>query len=205
MKAKLLIAALLISNFNYSQNIKKDYLVTKSNDIIYCKIIELNGKHIKFIEGNGNSSTTKNINNFLEVNITDSSVIDNPLGITIEQPEKGFAYVYLYRPYMYKGSALNCKVEHNGTSLVNLQTDTYYLHKVRANETHVYKWEYSSGGFVEIEAVDGEIYFIRGAYESVYQPYNSKSMIGDGMKIFLDNPNIAKYLVLTMRKESPTY
>jgi hypothetical protein len=40
------------------------------------------------------------------VNISDLSVW-KPSRIKIEQPEKGYAYVYLYRPYVYTGSALN--------------------------------------------------------------------------------------------------
>jgi hypothetical protein len=53
-----------------------------------------------------NQAQQKNVYNFLDVNISDLSVIENPLGIKIEQPENDI-YVYLYRPYVYTGSALN--------------------------------------------------------------------------------------------------
>ena len=214
MKRKIHITALLISNFIYSQNANKDYLVTENKDTVFCKIIGLSGKQIEFIKENEKSSSTKNIYNFLNVNITDLSVIENPLGIKIEQPEKGYAYVYLYRPYVYTGSALNCKVEYNGTSLVNLKTKSYYLHKIKANEIHKYKWNNSSKIMVEINAKDGEIYFIRGSFEAEYinwNTYGNSSVMqnsptwSNAMSIFIDNPKIAKYMILTMKKESPTY
>lgn len=205
MKRKIYITILLISSFIYSQNTNKDYLVTENKDTIFCKIIGLSDKQVEFIRDNEKSSTTKNIYNFLDVNITDLSVIENPLGIKLEQPEKGFAYVYLYRPYVYTGSALNCKVEYNGTSLVNLKTKSYYLHKIKANEIHKYKWNNSSKNMVEIEAKEGEVYFVRGSFGAEYQPWNTISTVSNGMTIFLDNPKIAKYVILTMKKESPIY
>jgi hypothetical protein len=214
MKRKIHITALLISNFIYSQNTNKDYLVTENKDTVFCKIIGLSGKQIEFIKENEKSSSTKNIYNFLDVNITDLSVIENPLEIKIEQPEKGYAYVYLYRPYVYTGSALNCKVEYNGTSLVNLKTKSYYLHKIKANEIHKYKWNNSSKNMVEINAKEGEIYFIRGSFEAEYinwNTYGNPSAMqnsptwSNAMSIFIDNPKIAKYMILTMKKESPTY
>ncbi|MFV8346432.1 hypothetical protein [Flavobacterium sp. ZB4P13] len=205
MKRKIYIATLLISNFIYSQNANKDYLVTEENDTIFCKIIGLSGKQVEFIKENEKSSSTKNIYNFLDANINDLSVVENPLGIKIEQPEKGYAYVYLYRPYVYTGSALNCKVEYNGTSLINLKTKSYYLHKVKTNEIHKYKWNNSNRNIVEINAIEGGIYFIRGAFGSEYQPWNTISTVSNGMTIFLDNPKIAKYMILTMKKESSTY
>ena len=214
MKRKIHITALLISNFIYSQNTNKDYLVTENKDTVFCKIIGLSGKQIEFIKENEKSSSTKNIYTFLDVNITDLSVVENPLGIKIEQPEKGYAYVYLYRPYVFTGSALNCKVEYNGTSLVNLKTKSYYLHKIKANEIHKYKWNNSSKNMVEINAKDGEIYFIRGSYETEYvywNTYGNSSVMqnfptwSNAMSIFIDNPKIAKYMILTMKKESPTY
>lgn len=205
MKKTICATLLLVSSLSFSQNQKADYLVTEEKDTIFCKIIELSGKRVEFIKENEKSSSTKNVYNFLDVNISDLSVIENPLGIKIEQPEKGYAYVYLYRPYVYTGSALNCKVEYNGTSLVNLKTKSYYLHKVKANEIHKYNWVYSSKVIVEINAKEGEIYFIRGSFESKRQPWNTISKVSNGMSIFLDNPKIAKYMILTMTKESPTY
>jgi hypothetical protein len=50
---------------------------------------------------------------------SDLSVITNPLELK-STTWKGYAYVYLYRPYVYT-FALNYKVEYNGASLVNLK------------------------------------------------------------------------------------
>jgi hypothetical protein len=205
MKKAICVTLLLISSLSFSQSKKGDYLVKEEKDTVFCKIVGLSGKRVEFIKENEKSSSTKNVYNFLDVNISDLSVIENPLGIKIEQPEKGYAYVYLYRPYVYTGSALNCKVEYNGASLVNLKTKSYYLHKVKANEIHKYNWVYSSKIIVEINAKEGEIYFIRGSFESKPQPWNTISTVSNGMSIFIDNPKIAKYMILTMAKESPTY
>jgi hypothetical protein len=203
---------LLISSVSFSQSKKRDYLVTEEKDTIFCKIVGLSGKRVEYIKENETSSSTKNIYNFLDVNISDLNVIENPLGIKIEQPEKGFAYVYLYRPYVYTGSALNCKVEYNGTSFVNLKTKSYYLHKIKANEIHKYNWNNNEKNKVEINAEDGKIYFIRGSFEAVEMNWNSMNnngmnngMIGNSMSIFIDNPKIARYMVLTMKNVSQTY
>jgi hypothetical protein len=53
------------------------------------------------------------------VNISDLSVIENPLGIKIEQPENDML-MYIYIDHMFI-LVLNCKVEYNGASLVNLK------------------------------------------------------------------------------------
>jgi hypothetical protein len=228
MKKTICVTLLLISSLSFSQSKKGDYLVTEEKDTIFCKIVGLSGKRVEYIKENENSSSTKNIYSFIDVNITDLSVIENPLGIKIEQPEKGFAYVYLYRPYVYTGSALNCKVDYNGTSLVNLKTKSYYLHKVKANEIHKYNWNNSSKIIVEINAKEGEVYFIRGSFGAEYINWDTNKMYpgmqnssvinsngksfgtqnfptwSNGMNIFIDNPKIARYMVLTMKKESPS-
>ena len=214
MKKNFYATLLIISCLSFSQSKKGDYLITEKKDTIFCKIVKLSGKRVEYIKDNENSSSTKNIYNFLDVNITDLSVIENPLGLKIEQPEKGYAHVYLYRPYVYTGSALNCKVEYNGYSLVNLKTKSYYLHKVKANEIHRYNWNNRDQKVVEIDAKDGQIYFIRGSFEAEFMTWNASGgmstmqnlpTISNSMSIFIDNPKIARYMVLTMKKESLTY
>jgi len=205
MKKTIYATLLLLSGLSFSQSKKGDYLVTEEKDTIFCKIVGLDGKRVEFIRENEKSSSTKNIYNFIDVNITDLSVIENPLGIKIEQPEKGYAYVYLYRPFVYAGSALNCKVEYNRTKLVNLKPNSYYLHKIKTNETHKYNWNNSSKSVVEINAKEGEVYFIRGSVGADRQSLDAIVTFGAGMKIAIDNPKIAKYVVLTMKKESPIY
>ncbi|MDG2433782.1 hypothetical protein [Flavobacterium sp.] len=205
MKPTICATLLLLSTLSFAQSSQRDYLVSEEKDTVFCKIIALSEKRVEYHIEDKKSSSKKNIYNFLDLNITDVSVIENPLGIKIEQPEKGYAHVYLYRPYVYTGSALNCKVEYNGSNLVNLKTQSYYLHKVKANEIHKYNWVYSDKTKVEINAKEGEVYFIRGSFASAYQPFNTISKVANGMNIFLDNPKIARYMVLTMKKESPTY
>ena len=205
IKKTICITVILVSCIMHSQS-SRDYLVTREKDTIFCKIIGLSGKMIEFIAEKEKSSTTDYIYNFLDAKISDMGIIENPLGIKIEQPEKGYAYVYLYRPYVYTGAALNCKVEYNDTSLVNLKSRSYYLHKVKANEKHRYKWNNgSSRKAVEIDAKEGEVYYIRGSFVAEYQPWNTFAPMSNGMSIFLDNPKIARYMVLTMKKESLPY
>jgi hypothetical protein len=205
MKKTIYTTLLLISSLSFSQSKKGDYLVTEEKDTIFCKIVGLNGKIVEYIKENESSSSTKNIYSLLDVNITDLSVIENPLKLKIEQPEKGYAYVYLYRPYVFAGSALNCKVEYNRAKLVNLKPDSYYLHRIKPNEIHKYNWNNSSKSVVEINAKEGEVYFIRGSVGAERKSLDAIVTFGSGMKIAIDNPKIAKYVVLTMKKESPTY
>jgi hypothetical protein len=49
----------------------------------------------------------KNVYNFLDVNISDLSVIENPLELKSNNLKR--ICLYLYRPYVYTGSALNYK------------------------------------------------------------------------------------------------
>lgn len=85
------------------------------------------------------------------------------------------------------------------------------MHKVKANEIHKYNWNNHENNKVEINAEDGKTYFIRGSFEAVGMNWNGMNdmngigMIGNSMSIFIDNPKIARYMVLTMKKESLTY
>ncbi len=206
MKKNLIILFLTFwSILTYGQNNQSDFLIKKGNDTVFCKIIELKGKKIKFIESGEKKSKKKNIFKFSNVNISDLSVVKNPLNLKVKKPKKGFAHIYLYRPYVYTGSALACKVEYNGEKFINIKTYSYYLHKVKAGEVHKYNWKNSKKDILEIDAKDGETYFIRGSFGASFEPWNTISSISNGMNIFLDNPNTAKYAILTMKKESPKY
>ena len=88
---------------------------------------------------------------------------------------------------------------------VKPKTESYYLHKVKANEIHKYNWNASSKNVIEIKAKEGEVCFIRGSFGAEYQPLNPISTFANGMNISIDNRKIARYIVLTMKKESPTY
>ena len=196
---------ILVSLFTFGQEAESDYLVTKENDTIFCKVVGLKGKKVEFIEHGKKKSKKKNIFKFSDVNITDKSVIKNPLNLDLEKPEKGYAHVYLYRPYVYTGSALACKVEYNGEKFINIKTYSYYLHKVKAGEVHKYNWKGTKREVLEIDAKDGKTYFIRGSFSASFEPWNTISTVSNGMNIFLDNPNTAKYAILTMKKESTRY
>jgi hypothetical protein len=83
---------------------------------------------------------------------------------------------------------------------VKPKTESYYLHKVKANEIHKYNWNASRKNVVEIRAKEGEAYFIHGSFGAEYQPLNPISTFANGMNISIDNPKIARYMVLTMKK-----
>lgn len=57
---------------------------------------------------------------------------------------------------------------------------------------------------VEIVAKEGEVYFIRAICGYEYTP-NPYSPIKNKVNIILDNSKIARYAILTMKKESPAY
>lgn len=169
----LLLLASLLLHSTYAQNSEDDYLVTKEKDTLFYKVIGLKGKRIEFIQNGKKKSKKKNIFKFSDINISDVSVIKNPLHLEIEKPESGYAHIYLYRPYVYNGSALACKVEYNGEKFINIKTYSYYLHKVKAGEIHKYNWKNSKKEVLEIDAVDGKIYFIRGSFAASFEPWNT--------------------------------
>ena len=208
MKILLIPILITLHSSAISQTLNQNYLVTRKGDTIYCEIKSLKGKTIEYIENNKNLKRA-NIYNYLDANIVDDSIIDNPLGLEIEKPEPGYAHVYFYRPYVYTGSALPCNVEYNGKMFINIKTNTYFLHKVKAGQVHVYNWVNSKKNIIAINAIEGEIYFIRGSFAASFESWNhaptSNPIATNGMNIFLDNPNIARHVILTMKKQSPSY
>lgn len=199
----LVLTLITIQAFSQSNN--SDYLVTMENDTIQCKITGLKNKKVSYIVNGEKNGKKSNIYKFADIHFANTSIINNPLNIKIEKPETGFAHVYFYRPYVYTGGGLPCKVEYNGNLFINIKTHSYHLHKVKAGEIHRYNQKNLKKEVVEIDAKDGEIYFIRGSFggtgEALMNNFNSSNTL----YIFLDNPKIAEYVILTMKKQSPTY
>ena len=205
MKKISIFLLTLLSNLVFSQSNNSDYLITTENDTIFCKILELKNKKIQYLVNGENSKKKDNIFKFANVHFNDTSIIENPLNIKIENPEPGYAHVYFYRPYVYTGSALPCKVEYNGEPLINIKTNSYYLQKIKAGEVHKYNQKNLKKDIIEIDAVDGEIYFIRGSFGGTGEAFTNNLNMSNSLHIFLDNPKVAKYVILTMQKESPKY
>jgi hypothetical protein len=206
MKNTLLLSIIaLTSIMTYSQTLNNDYLVTKENDTINCKVLELKGKKIKYIENETQKKRKKNIFKFVDVKINDLSIIKNPTNLKLVKPEEGYAHIYFYRPYVYTGSALACKVEHNGDRFINIKTNSYFILKVKAGTSHYFNWNNSRIDTIDIEAEDGKEYFIRGSFGASFEQLNPISTVSNGMNIFLDNPKTARYVILTMKKESERY
>ncbi len=205
MKKIFAIALTLTSTLTFSQSNNSDYLVTVENDTIHCKIIELKNKKVRYTINGEKGKKKKNIFNFADVYFNDISIIQNPLNIKIEKPEHGYAHVYFYRPYVYTGSALACKIEYNGNPFINIKTHSYYLHKIKAGEIHKYNQKNLKKDIVEIDAKDGEIYFIRSSFGGTGEALTNNLNSSNSLHIFQDNPKVAKYVILTMKKESQTY
>jgi hypothetical protein len=205
MKKIFTITLTLITFISFSQSNDSDYLVTVYNDTIHCKIIELKNKKISYNINGEKRKKKKNIFKFADVHFANTSIIKNPLEIKIEKPEQGFAHVYFYRPYVYTGSALACKVEYNGNSFINIKTHSYYLHKVKFGEVHKYNQKNLKKDIIEIDAKDGEIYFIRGSFGGTGEAFINNMNMSNSLHIFKDNPKVAEYVILTMKKESPKY
>ena len=58
---------------------------------------------------------------------------------------------------------------------------------------------------VEINAKDGEIYFIRGSFGGSGEAFTNNLNLSNSLHIFQDNPKVAKSVILTMKKLSPEY
>lgn len=205
MKKPFALILTLVSTLVFSQSNSSDYLVTVENDTVYCKILELKNKKIQYTINGEKGKTKKNIFKFANVHFADPSIIQNPLNIKIEKPEPGYAHIYFYRPYVYTGSALPCKVEYNGGAFINIKTHSYFLHKVKAGEMHKYNEKNSKKDIIEIDAKDGEIYYIRGSFGGTDEAFTNNLNLSNSLHIFQDNPKVAKYVILSMKKESPTY
>ena len=155
-----LLIVLFVILESKAQNELNDYFVTLKNDTINCKLIELKKGTIKFDTNNtgyvknkdkkssfanrkgtqktSSTSFFEKIDNLKDLYLSDSSVIYNPLNISIEEPENGYAHIYFFRPYVYLNSALGCKVKYEGEKFLNVKTNGYFLHKVKAGKTHKY-------------------------------------------------------------------
>ena len=237
IKMKLTFTSILLLLFNFiifSQTKHKDYIIYKDLDTIYCTIkrygnlkmtFETNSKKI-FPKINSSSSNLKKrsplnkstnenektvfLNNVVDVYIDNKSeIFKNPLNIQINNPEKGYAHVYLYRPYYYTGSALGCKVKFNGENFINIKSKSYYLHKVKANEKVVY--ERTNKAYlitkkrdkIEFTPEEEKIYFIKAIYGTNSKIEDDKICEGMGTSIYLDETPHSKYLILNMKKNSP--
>jgi hypothetical protein len=98
---------------------------------------------------------------------------------------------------------MGVKMQHNKENLANITTNSYFLHKVKAGELHTYEVNHQE---VEINPEDGEIYYIRVSIGAGAGSLGGTlTALGQGKTIFLDDPDIAKYAVLTMEKESPIW
>ncbi len=190
-----IIALLYLTSINGQSY---DYLKNAEGEEIKAEILKLDGKKIAFKIAGEDKVRKENFYNYTEMQLNDLGVIENPLNLSVERPESGFAYIYIYRPYVYIGAGIGLKVKHNGQKLANIKTYSYYLHKVPAGSKNIYQKK----GYpdkVTIDAEDGQIYFIRVSYGSGAQSFGG---LASGVSIFLDNPKMAKYAILTMKKKS---
>ncbi|WP_400077947.1 hypothetical protein [Winogradskyella sp. R77965] len=205
MKTIITLTLMLFCISAIAQKAGTDYLVTVKNDTIHCEIVQLKNKKITYIENGQKGKKKKNIFKFADVHFSNPSIIKNPLNIKIEKPDSGYAYVYLYRPYVYTGAALACKVEYNGESFINIKTHSYFVHKVKANEVHKYNTKSAKKDVLEINAKEGEIYFIRGSFGGTGEAFVNNLNTSNTVHIFEDNPKVASSVILTMKKVSPKY
>jgi hypothetical protein len=204
-KFELLIAIIFLTNtIVYSQITEKEYIINKEMDTIFCQIIKIDNKNIEYKIENKEKTIKEKIKDLIDIKLLNYQVIENPLGIIIETPEEGYAHVYFYRPYIYTGSALNLKVEYNGNSFINLKTKSYYLHKVKANEIHYYNWIHNKDEKIEINAVSGKIYYIKGTFGSD-EGFGQFMNLSNDLSLSIDNSKTAFIRVLTMEKLSLTY
>ncbi len=201
-KYLILSTNLLFSTITVCQDGFKDFLVKESGERINCKIVKLESLDVSYLpeDGKPDKIKTKSIYDFKDMLISDTSVIVNPLGIKIEKPDTGFTHVYFYRSYSYNGSALPCNIDYNGKKIANIKTNSYFLHKIKIHETHIYNPSISKRDKVEIHAEEGAIYFIKCEYDVK----NAGGMMSNSMTIALDNPKVARYAILNMKKISPT-
>lgn len=226
----LLILFLTITKSN-AQNQFNDYLVTHKNDTVKCNVLELKKGVLKFETsdpkyvhkknnnrtGNprlskkkSNKSLSEKIDNLKGFYVSDKSKIYNPLHIEIMEPEEGYAHIYFFRPYVYLNSALGCKIKYEGKKFLNLKTNGYFLHKVKAGRTHkYYKSRIGKDNVVEIDADNKGIYFIRGVLGGLNtvasSPGGMPMMVGGQRNIVIDNSKMAKYHVLGMKKQLKAY
>ncbi len=232
-----------------AQNEFKDCFVTFKNDTIRCKVVELKKGTLKFETDNleyakekknktsfrNRKKTKKTVSKFLSEKIdnlkdlflSDSSVVYNPLNIKIEEPEDGYAHVYFFRPYVYLNSALGCKIMYNDKKFLNIKTNGYFLHKIKAGQTHKYfKKRLGKDNIVLLNAENGKVYYIRvvigdvkfmNKYGTIYDtPFQASQMdndfgqpmptpIGGERSISIDNSPNAKFHVIGMKKKLKAY
>jgi len=211
--------------------------VNSENDTINCKVIKLKKGKLKFTTNSKKYKIVKeddlfddlysdssslpseskykfeNIDNLKKISLSNESVIYNPLNLKIEDPEEGYAHIYFFRPYVYLNSALGCKIKYGDKKFLNIKTNGYYLHKVKAGEKYkFYKSRIGKDNVVEINAENKKIYYIRAILGAVNITNMVVSSLG-GMpmvtggrtSITLDDSPNAQYHVLSMKKKLKRY
>ena len=170
---------------------------------------------MKYRLKNKSYSIVERINRFSDISFKNPDVLKNPLGTKIENPEPGYAHVYFY----YSG--LSYKIKHNDEKLVKITPSSYYLHKIKIDETHKYlgndlsegkvskilSWdilEESQEFFLEIFPKDQQVYIVSGKEkESVIYEYEvlMNSVKSSGIELVIDNGKVSKYALLSMKKK----
>ena len=185
----ILTLSMLVTSLLFAQDYT-DYLVDENNKKIFCKITQIKNGKVKYRLRGKSYSTIKTITKFSDVKFNNPDVIKNPLGLKIEKPEPGYSHVYFYF------SEVIYKVRYNGQKLTSIGVGSYYLHKIKAGETHIY----SSGNSLEIEAENQKTYLIRGKYGKDYNIGNGMGVITS--ELVLDNRKISEYALLSMKKKA---
>lgn len=211
MKYIILTSLILIFSLSaYSQSPYKDHFVTIKNDTIKCMITKLEAGEMTFFNASDNKKSKQNINGLVDLYISEERAIKNPLNLKIQKPDSGYAHVYFYRPYVFLNSALPCKIQYQNKKFINIKTNSYHLEKIKAETKHLFiKKRLFKDNIVEIDAKDGEIYFIKAILGGIKNVNNENTQmlmnIGGERLIMLDNPKIGKYSILNMKKKSKVY
>ncbi|MEP4910653.1 MAG: hypothetical protein ABJS57_16360 [Algibacter sp.] len=197
-----IITILLFTSIIYAQDYT-DYLVDENNNKIFCKITQIKNGKVKYRLQGKSYSTIKTITKFSDVKFNNPDVIKNPLGLKIEKPESGYSHVYFYF------SEIIYKVRYNGKKLTSIGVGNYYLHKIKAGETHIYS---SYGNNLEIVAENQKTYLIRGSEtgkidEQIFSiDSKGETKFERGLrispKLVLDNRKISEYALLSMKKKA---
>ena len=180
-----IVTSMLFASMAFAQEYT-DYIIDENNAKIFCKITQIKKGRVKYKLKGKSYATTRNITKLSDVSFSNPDVLQNPLGIELETPEKGYAHVYFY------SSGIPYKVKYNGERLVAIKPGSYFLHQIKSGETHYYT---AHAGGVEITAEDQKIYLVRGS-ESKSNLFNSSPTA----ELVIDNRKVSEYALLSMKK-----
>lgn len=201
----LVIILFFTTNINAQSAVKRfetDYIINSKGLKLNCKIVKIKNGRLKYRLYKQSQPFIVRLDELSDFHAKDWEGLEKSLPTSIEKPQSGFAHVYFY--CVEKPSA---QVFYKDKKLVKIRKNSYYLHKIKTGQEHVYGCKKNNEKEkIRLNPKSGEIFFMR----PIYIGYGGYTLVKDGIAttytgriqhaLSLDNSKTSKYTVMSIDK-----